>query len=113
MRHADAEGSANLTFANLPLEQGVELVKKMTRHSAVSFAGELTFAAYEHVPVSLVLCEKDVVVPPDFQTKVIETIERESGRKVDVVRLPESDHCPNVSRPVELGAAIMDAIVVS
>jgi hypothetical protein len=110
MHHADLEGSAKLTFSELPLEKGIEQVKKMSRHSAISFIGELTYPAYKHVPVSYVFCEKDVILPPDFQTGVIETIEKESGNKVAVLRLA-SDHCPNVSQPIELGRVIREAIV--
>lgn len=110
MRHADFEATAKRTFSEIPFEKGVEYAKKMSRHSAPSFAGELTYPAYEHVPVSWVLCEKDLILPLEFQTGVIATIEKDSGNKVHVVRL-DTDHCPNVSRPIELAAAIKDALV--
>ncbi|KEF56427.1 uncharacterized protein A1O9_08008 [Exophiala aquamarina CBS 119918] len=113
MYHADPESSAKLTFSELPLEKSIEEVKKMSRHSAVSFVGELTYPAYKHVPVSWVFCEKDVILPPDFQNKGIENIEKESGRKVNVIRMPDSDHCPNVCQPIELATAIRDAIVAA
>lgn len=110
MRHADLESGAKLIFSELPLEKGIEQVKKMSRHSAISFVGELTYPAYKYVPVSYVFCENDAILPPDFQTGVIKTIEQESGNKVDVLRLA-SGHCPNVSQPIELGSIIREAIV--
>lgn len=110
MRHADFEATARRTFSGIPFEKGVEYAKKMSRHSAPSFIGEVTYPAYEHVPVSWVLCEKDLILTLDFQNSVIATIEKDSGNKVHVVRL-DSDHCPNVGQPIELANAIRKAIV--
>ncbi|KAK5054496.1 hypothetical protein LTR84_001387 [Exophiala bonariae] len=110
MRHVDFEATARRTFSQIPFEKGVEYAKKMSRHSAPSFTGELTYPAYEHVPVSWVFCEKDLILVPEFQTSVIAAIEKDSGNKVHVIRL-DADHCPNIGKPIELANAIKDALV--
>ena len=110
MRQADHEGSAKLSFSDLPLERGIEQAKKMPQHSAVSFVGEVTYPAYKYVPISYIFCDKDAILIPDFQKGVIETIQRESGKDVDVRHL-DSGHCPNISQPIETATIIRDAIV--
>ena len=108
MEHYDVEGAARQTFSDLPLDEGVSWVKKMSIHSAPSFQGKLTYAGYKTIPVSFIFCEHDLVLSPEFQRRVIETIEKESGSKVDVHTL-ETGHCPNVSAPNDCAAAILAA----
>ncbi|KAJ9607742.1 hypothetical protein H2200_007820 [Cladophialophora chaetospira] len=103
------EESAKLTFSDMPLEEGMEWVKKMPYHSAPSFEGQLTYPGYNNIPVSFIFCDKDVILPPEFQTSVIESIEKESGKKVDVHHL-NIGHCPNVSAPTELAAVVAKAV---
>ena len=106
------EESAKLTFSDLPFEEAKDWVRKMPYHSALSFEGKLTYPGYNHIPVSFVFCQKDVILPPGFQRGVIENIERESGNKVDVHYL-NTAHCPNVSAPKELADVVIKAIAAS
>lgn len=111
MSHA-IEESARLTFSDLPFEEAVEWVRKMPYHSAASFTGKLTYPGYKYVPVSYIFCEKDRILPPEFQRSCIETIEEESGRKVDVHNL-NTAHCPNASAPDELAKVVIRAVTAS
>ena|ERR1700744_1658669 len=106
------EESAKLTFSDLPYEEAKEWVRRMPYHSASSFDGKLSYPGYNNIPVSYIFCEKDVILPPEFQSSVIEGIERESGKKVDVHNL-NTGHCPNVSAPEELAMVVVRAIATA
>lgn len=106
MRHDPPERSAKLTFSDLPFEEGITWVKRLTLHSAPSFMNELTYAGYKDVDVSYLLCEKDLVVPLHIQKAGIEMIERDMGKKVDVSSIPR-DHCPMVHYPDEIAEWIV------
>lgn len=47
-------------------------------------AGELTYPAYNHIPVTYFVCERDKVLPQDVQRGMVEMVAKESGRDVDV-----------------------------
>ena len=108
MKHV-VEESAKLTFSDLPFEEGCDWVRKMPYHSVPSFAGKLTYPGYKHIPVSYIFCKEDRILPPDFQRSVIQTIEEESGKKVDV-RTLKTGHCPNASAPEETAKVIVSAV---
>ncbi|EXJ58602.1 hypothetical protein A1O7_06029 [Cladophialophora yegresii CBS 114405] len=111
MSHVTDE-SARLTFSDMPFEEAKVWADRMSYHSAASFDGKLTYPGYNKIPVSYVFCEQDVILPPEFQRSVIEGIERESGKKVDVLRLSTA-HCPNISAPQELAATVVKAIATA
>lgn len=92
----EPEGHAPTTFSDLPHEEGVEWTKRMSEQSAPSFGTKLTYGGYKDVPVSYLLCENDVVIPPELQQSIIAMIEEESGNKVDVHKI-KSDHAPWIS----------------
>ncbi|KAH0848250.1 hypothetical protein AYO21_05376 [Fonsecaea monophora] len=98
MYHDPAEASAAIVFSDLPLEEGAAWIRKFPRHSALSFVGELTHAGYKDIPVSYLLCEKDLCIPANVQREGIDRIEKESGRKVDVTSI-KADHCPMAGQP--------------
>ena len=70
----------------------------MSEHSRISFEGRLTYPGYKDVPVSYMMCESDMIVPSDMQLRIIETVERETGKTVDVHNIP-TDHFPYLSAP--------------
>ena len=106
------EESAKLTFSDLAFEEAKEWVRKMPYHSSRSFDGKLTYPGYNHIPVSYIFCENDAILPGTFQRGVIESLERESGKKVDV-QILKTGHCPNVSAPQELADAVARAIATT
>ncbi|MCJ1282914.1 hypothetical protein MMC26_002240 [Xylographa opegraphella] len=93
--------SAAISFSDLPPQEREAWTKKLVRHSAISFSNESTYAGYIDVPVSWLLCEDDLCVPPDTQEDSIDLIEKESGEKVDVTSI-KSGHFPNISKPHEV-----------
>lgn len=101
------EAAAKGTFNELPLEKAVDLVKMMGRHSALSFAGCLTYPAYKHIPSSYIFCENDFIIPPDKQREFIDRIKKAIGKEVDVHNLG-TGHCPNVTAPEQVAKVIVD-----
>jgi hypothetical protein len=92
----------------MPFDEALKWAEKAGEHSTMSFVGPLTHAGYADVPVTYVFCEEDVCVTTEVQRKIIEGIEDEIGRKIDVRNL-KAGHAPFVSKPeetVELLAAI-------
>ncbi|KAK7967271.1 uncharacterized protein PG986_001548, partial [Apiospora aurea] len=95
--YTDFSKMAERSFSKFPPEEGLVWAHKLVRHSAASFASPLTYAGYKDVPVSYLLCEDDLLIPPFIQQKGIDMIERETGKKVDVTRI-DSNHVPILSR---------------
>jgi pimeloyl-ACP methyl ester carboxylesterase len=106
MYHDPIERSAEICFSDISKERGEAWMRKFSRHSSVSFMGELTYAGYKDVPVSYMLCEEDLCIPPKNQREGIDIIEKVSGRKVDVTSI-HAGHIPNESQP----QAVIDWIV--
>ncbi|KAK8075337.1 hypothetical protein PG997_010000 [Apiospora hydei] len=90
--------SAQLSFTDFPLEEGIFWAKKLVKHSAASFATPLTYSGYKDVPVSYLLCTGDLTIPAWIQQKQIDMMERETGSTVAVTRL-DSDHVAPLSHP--------------
>jgi len=98
MYHPDPARTVCDRFVDVSPEEGIALASKFTQHSAVSFSNELTHAGYRYVPASWLLTEQDTIVPPRVQESGINTIERASGKKVNVTKLA-ADHMPHASVP--------------
>ncbi|KAL1847795.1 hypothetical protein Daus18300_013837 [Diaporthe australafricana] len=87
--------AARLMVPELSEEEGVRLASGLCYHSSTSFTNPLTYAGYKDVAVSYLLCENDIVIPPESQTDMIELVERESGKMVDVTKV-QAGHAPNL-----------------
>ncbi|KAG0650850.1 hypothetical protein D0Z07_2325 [Hyphodiscus hymeniophilus] len=107
MYHDPISKSAAISFSDLPLAEGEAWVRRFSKHSAISFAGELTYAGYKDIPVSYLLCEEDICIPIDIQKSGIKMIENVSGRKVEVTSI-NTGHCPMASKPEEVINWILD-----
>jgi hypothetical protein len=83
---------------DIPWDQGYENALNLAHHSSAAFLEEVSQVAYEEIAVSYILCENDLVVPPEMQEGFIKVVEEATGKEVDVVRLAYG-HCPNWSCP--------------
>lgn len=94
---------------DLPFEDAYPLVRQLVHHSAIAFSSPTTQAAYKDIPVSYIVCEKDLIITPDVQRRFIRNIEEGKGEsgKVDVVSL-QAGHCPNLSVPGELVDVVVE-----
>jgi hypothetical protein len=106
MKHDPIEPLVAQVFNLAPDEVGLKWAKRFGRHSAISFAGKLSYQGYKDVPVSYMFCEEDLCVTPAMQQAGIDFIEKASGRKVDVYRYP-LDHIPYLSGGVD---SVVDAV---
>ena len=81
----------------------------MGRHSNLSFKSKITHSGWKDVPVSWILPKNDFIIPPDVQRKYVDTIERESGRKVDLHTL-EAGHCPSWTVPEKVAELLVKIV---
>lgn len=96
MWHETPAATAAVCLNHLSPEEGEAWIKKFPKHSAISFACELTYAGYKDAPSSYLLCEEDLCILPNIQRAGIKMIEEESGNKVNVTSI-RADHCPNIT----------------
>ncbi|KAI2775264.1 alpha/beta-hydrolase [Daldinia loculata] len=109
MDYVDLPAAAALIISDLPdAKEREAIVRKFQTHSSASFASELTYPGYKDLPVSYMLCEEDAILPPKYQREWIESIEKESGNKVDVTSL-QVGHCPSYTKPQEVINWIVNA----
>ncbi len=104
--------AAKVNFSDIPLEDGIEMVKQFTMHSAPSFAGEATYAGYQDVKnVAYIFCTEDQTLKPDFQKQMIGNINTGRGGKGECkVYDFESGHCPNTSQPEKIAKKVVEII---
>lgn len=103
--HLDAVATAAAACNDLPWDEAYENTLNFAHHSAASFMEKVTQLAYTEVPVSYLLCQRDLIVSPELQRGYIKVLE-EGGQKVSVVEL-DSGHCPNWSIPEKLAEVIV------
>lgn len=104
------EENAKIVFYDIPEEQAIEWGREMDLHSSTSYAGPLTYPAWNDVAVSYFFCENDTIIPPQAQQGGIDLIEKESGQKVDVHRL-NAGHAPQANFPGRIPEMIVEKIV--
>jgi hypothetical protein len=88
--------SAHSLFTNLPQDQGLHWVAEMPGHSRISFDNPATYEAFRDIPMTYMICEEDLIIPAAIQREMVEMVERETGRKVDVYSYPVG-HVPNIT----------------
>lgn len=101
LTHADPAKAAAICFNDLSPEEGLSWIDRFVYHSAMAFAGELTYPGYKDIPVSYLFCKNDLCIPPALQQKGIDTIEKASGKKVHVTKI-DAAHVPNVGNEKEV-----------
>ena len=104
------EHSAAKVFSDLPHEEGLKWVARMSMQSSRSFTDKLMHDSYCHIPVTYILCTRDKILPPDFQRERIAFLKEAKGGKVDTFEL-DVGHCPNASAPKETADLVHRAIV--
>ncbi|GAP91984.2 putative alpha beta hydrolase family protein [Rosellinia necatrix] len=93
--------TAEIVFSDLPRPEGEAWARRLVKHSAASFAGNLTYGGYRDVPVAYLVAEDDRSLQPATQRAQIDMIERVSGREVDVTSI-RSGHAVPVSHPQDV-----------
>jgi hypothetical protein len=84
----------------------------MAMQSLTSFTSELTHPGYWDVPLAYVKTTQDKIIPVEAQEGMLAMVR--GGREVKEVEVKtweiESGHCPNASRPEELGRVVVEAV---
>lgn len=101
MHQTDVSIAAANVFNDLPKEEGERWAKMSTRHSGSTFPATLSHSGFKDVPVSYLLCTKDLAQEPELQRASIAMMEKQIGDKIEVTEI-DSGHAPNVSRPKEV-----------
>ena len=104
------ELSAAKVFSDLPHEEGLKWVQRMSMQSSRSFGDKARYDAYRQIPVTYILCTKDEILPPDFQRERIEFLKGASGGNLDTFEL-DVGHCPNASAPEKTAHLVHRAII--
>ena len=103
----DPPAAAKVLLLHLTSEEGEAIIRRWTKHSAPSFGAKLTYAGYENIPSSYLICEEDLAGPVEIiQQPRIDMIERVSGRKVDVTSI-KTGHMLNITAVKETVAWIL------
>ncbi|UNI24985.1 hypothetical protein JDV02_010697 [Purpureocillium takamizusanense] len=103
LHQVDASAAAANIFNDLPTKQEAERWANMsTRHSGSTFPATLSHAGFKDVPVSYLLCTKDLAQEPDLQRASVAMMEKQMGGGRIAVREIESGHAPNATRPREV-----------
>ncbi|KAH9896243.1 Alpha/beta hydrolase fold-1 [Xylariomycetidae sp. FL2044] len=95
---SDVTQAASLSLSELPKEEGEYWAGRLTAHSSVALMDPCRYAGWKDLPVSYLVCENDHTVTLENQTTLIDMVERETGRNVDVMRIA-SGHAPNITEP--------------
>ena len=109
MRLADPSFSAKRMYHTWPEERAIAWARAAPKHSALSFASPLTYAAYKNIPSSYILCELDEIIPPSKQDQYVNNIALATGTVVDVHRL-KTNHVPNLTAPQEVAKVILEIV---
>lgn len=83
-------------FSDVPYNEAQILGAGLLEHSTASFETQLTYAAYKDVSATYLLCEEDMIILPEAQRRMIQTI-KDAGGNVDVYTC-SAGHCPTVTR---------------
>lgn len=105
----DFEACARISFSDWDVKTGVQLARSFNRQSAISFAGQITYAAYKYIPVTYILCETDQLVVLERQRQQIARIKEATGKQVDV-RTIKSGHCSTDTIVEKIVQIVLDVI---
>jgi pimeloyl-ACP methyl ester carboxylesterase len=89
-------------YNDCPPDVAERAAAQLLPHSRASVVQELTTAAWQTVPSTYVICERDNAIPPAAQ-------EMMSGRAGTVLRL-DTSHSPFLSRPDDVAEIIQKAL---
>lgn len=103
--HAYAHQSDEIFYADLPPAEQERLTARLPHHSLSAFKSELSYAAYQDIPTSYLLCRADKAIPLFAQEMMVQ------AGKVSPQRtfVCDSAHFPMYSMPDTVMAVIRQA----
>jgi pimeloyl-ACP methyl ester carboxylesterase len=106
--YMDPDAAAPLIFNDMPLDEGLIWQRQFSQHTLPSFQENLAYAGYQDVPVTYMLTEKDLIIPPELQQAMIDGMEN-AGVKVKVIKY-DTGHVPHISSPDTIVDVIKKAL---
>ena len=104
MIYYNSSAAVQNLYHDFPKDQDAETwPSKLRPHSAASFDGALTYAAYRDIPTTYLLCEKDRAIPIKFQQSFVSSCETEIR-----VKSCQAGHTPMITMP----SLVVDTIVI-
>ena len=95
----------DIFYNDLPRAQADSLSSKLRPHATKAFDVPLRYAAYQHVPVTYLLCERDNAMPFSVQQDFVS----KAGEGVVKTRVCDAGHSPMLNMPGTVTAVIREA----
>ncbi|KAE8549132.1 hypothetical protein TMatcc_000092 [Talaromyces marneffei ATCC 18224] len=106
----DTEAGALYLYDGLLSDEALEAAGKYTTvHSTASFLDPSTNLAVDHVPVTYIHTEKDIIVPLQRQQEIVETLKSRNAKEVSTITINEG-HMPQKLAPEVIAKAIVESI---
>lgn len=93
---------AHVFFADCPPDVAARAVARLRPQRRDVFTQELRSAAWQSVPSSYVVCERDNAIPPALQERMAE--------RAGTVSRMDCGHSPFLARPAELTAIVQETL---
>ncbi|KAF2106448.1 Alpha/Beta hydrolase protein [Lophiotrema nucula] len=103
-----AEMSAQAFLNHLPEEEGLKYGGLTRSHSSKSFKDPITYAAYDHIPTTVVIGMDDVALKPEVQEARVDEVIA-AGNKHVKKTIIKADHIPQLSHPDEIAQICVNA----
>ena len=96
-------------FHDLPVSEGEYWYERFQTQSIGALWSPVQYAAWMHVPSTYVLSERDRVIPPDVQEKIIANAKEVTKTAFDCVERIDSGHEPIFSHVDDLVRVVRKA----
>lgn len=97
-------------FSDMPESEHKAASSALSCHSHISFENPLTYGGYKHIPSTYIITDKDLIVKPEKQHKMVDHANESlpDGAKIKKIVFAGSGHVPMISRPTELVDTIVE-----
>lgn len=105
-KYLRATDSANIFYNDISADEAKKHDAALLFHSPGSMKGPVTFPAWQHVPSSYIVCEKDNAIPAPVQEQMAS---QEGAWCMPPIRL-DAGHIPFLAKPDETVMAVRQAL---
>ena len=104
------DGALHAMFHDIPTSEGEHWTSLLEPHSVGAMWSEQTYAAFQDIPSTYVVCELDRIVPVEQQEGMIRNAKEVEPSAFDVVERLQSGHEPIFSVIGELVGVVERAV---
>ena len=105
----DADAVGELFFNDMPVDERAAHTKQLAWSSLTSTLGRTSYDGWRDMRTGYITCDQDRCFPPWLQQEWVERVEKETGKKMDVVHLI-GGHCANITMPERCAEAVRDFV---